>query len=43
MKDITNVLKIMELKRLIKEIRSSQSGHLPIGEKIPYAPLKVRH
>jgi len=40
---ITNALKIIELKRLIKEIRSSQSAHLPIGEKISYAPLKVRY
>jgi len=33
MKDITNVLKIMELKRLIKEIRSSQSAHILIEKK----------
>jgi len=26
---ITNALKIMELKKLIKEIKSSQSAHIP--------------
>jgi len=30
---ITNALKIMELKKLIKEIKSSQSAHILIEKK----------
>ena len=42
MKDITNNLKIIELRKVIKKFEFSQSAHLSIGEKISYAPLKVR-
>jgi hypothetical protein len=39
---ITNDLKIMELRKVIKKFECSQSVHLSIGEKISYAQLKVR-